>query len=251
MSFWKSFSSACAGLALYSGLTLSAQAAGLMQPINSGLPELQISQHHVHVVIEDGYATTTVEQQFHNPSNQQLEALYSFPVPEKAAVGEFVYWINDQPVVGEVVAKQQAREIYQQQKSAGKSVALTEQDDYRSFDSRIYPVAANADVRIKLDYIQPAHVDSGVGRFLYPLEDGGVDEVKNAFWTRNEVVQEQFSFTLDLRSSYPLDGVRLPKHPSANISQIDPQQWRISLSSSVQVDEANGRRRSGTGAGQP
>ena len=237
MSLWKQFTTLGTGLALCAGLSLSAEAAGLMKPANSQLPDLQISQHHVHVVIEDGYATTTVEQRFKNPNAQDLEALYSFPVPENAAVGEFVYWIDGKPVTGEVVAKQKARQVYEEQKAAGNRVAVTEQDDYRTFDSRIYPVEANGEVRIKLVYIQPAHIDSGVGRYLYPLEDGGVDEIKNAFWTRNEAVQEQFSFTVDLRSSYPLDDVRLPKHSAAQISQLDPQRWRIELGNQVAATE--------------
>nr|MDJ0834398.1 VIT domain-containing protein [Gammaproteobacteria bacterium] len=75
-----------AGLLVCSGASL---AAGLMTPINSGLEELKIRQHHVNVVIEDGYAVTQVEQVFFNPHAQDLEAVYSFPVPDKAAVGEF------------------------------------------------------------------------------------------------------------------------------------------------------------------
>ena len=31
-----------------------------------------------------------------------LEAVYSFPIPEKAAIGEFTFWIDGQPVTGEV-----------------------------------------------------------------------------------------------------------------------------------------------------
>ncbi|SFG86148.1 VIT and vWA domain-containing protein [Neptunomonas qingdaonensis] len=239
---WKQVISKCiGGVLLCAGVSLSAQAAGLMKPVNSVLPDLSIQQHHVNVLVEDGYVTTTVEQVFHNPSNSQLEAKYSFPVPERAAVGEFIYWINGQPVIGEVVAKQQAQQIYQQQKQAGNHVALTEKDGYRTFDSFIYPVEANADVRIKLVYIQAAHLDTNTGRYLYPLEDGGVDEQTNSFWSRNEIVQESFSFNMDIRSSYPLDGVRLPKHTNAIITQVSPQQWTVALSSSAQVDEGSGK----------
>ena len=53
-------------------------AAGLMTPAKDSLSELQIRQHHVDVVIEDGYAITTVNQVFSNPHNQVLEAIYSF-----------------------------------------------------------------------------------------------------------------------------------------------------------------------------
>ncbi|MFT6103578.1 MAG: Ca-activated chloride channel family protein [Granulosicoccus sp.] len=44
-----------------------ANAAGLMKPVNSGLPDLEIRKHHVGVTIEDGYITTSIVQAFHKP----------------------------------------------------------------------------------------------------------------------------------------------------------------------------------------
>jgi Ca-activated chloride channel family protein len=207
-------------------------AAGLLKPVNSQLPDLQVIEHHVDVVIEDGYATTTVEQVFRNPNNQNLEAVYSFPVPEKAAVGEFIYWINGNPVIGEVVEKQQAREVYEQQKQAGQQASLVEKDAYKTFDISIAQVMPQSDVRIRLVYLQPAHVDTGIGRYVYPLEEGGVDEAKLAFWSRNEQVLEQFSFNLSFRSSYPIDALRLPNHPNAKIDRVSDKEWNLSLSNS-------------------
>ncbi|WP_421867268.1 VIT and vWA domain-containing protein [Motiliproteus sp.] len=220
---------ACAAFGLLAGVSLSADAAGLLRPANSSLPELKIHSHQVKVVIEDGYATTRIDQVFTNPHSQDLEAVYSFPVPEQAAVGEFSYWIDGKPVTGEVVAKQQARQIYNDQKTAGNRTALTEQDDYRSFDSRVYPVKANDQVKIRLVYVQPAEIDNSIGRFLYPLEDGVVDEHKNAFWLRNEKVEQDFGFELELRSRYPIDELRMPQHPQAVISNQSPKHWHISL----------------------
>ncbi len=204
-------------------------AAGLLRPTNAQLPELTIKEHHVDVVIESGYVTTSIEQVFGNHHNQDLDALYSFPVPEKAAVGEFTYWIDGLPVVGEVVRKQKARKIYDQQKAAGQEVALVEKNAYKTFDISVSPVKAHSDVRIRLVYVQAVHVDLGVGRYLYPLEDGGVDEAALAFWSRNETVSEKFSFNLRLKSGYPLGAMRLPKHPAANIQQLSPQEWEVSL----------------------
>ncbi|MEW8045836.1 MAG: VIT and VWA domain-containing protein, partial [Candidatus Thiodiazotropha sp.] len=203
--------------------------AGLMTPKSANLPQLEIRQHHVEVTIEDGYAVTSVEQVFFNPNNAELEAIYAFPVPEKASVGEFTYWIEGKPVTGEVLEKQRAKEVYQQERDQGREAALTEQDSYRTFDSYVYPVKPQQDVRIRLVYIQPAHVDSGIGRYVYPLEEGGVDEQRLAFWSYNDVVTEAFSFDLKLRSSYPVDEMRLPQHPQATASSLSPQAWSVSL----------------------
>lgn len=222
-------------------ISLSSNAAGLMQPKQSSLPALQIRQHHVNVIIEDGYAITTVDQVFFNPNGQDLEAIYSFPVPEKASVGEFTYWIDNNPITGEVVEKERAREIYEQEKSQGREAAVTEQDEYKTFDISVFPVRAQSDVKIRLVYIQPTHVDSSIGRYVYPLEEGGVDEERLAFWSYNDAVTESFTFNVDLRSSYPVDEVRLPQHPQAQAQAISQQEWRIRMANqqgSVDIEES-------------
>jgi Ca-activated chloride channel family protein len=238
-SLWINAKRGAAALIATVVITQGVQAAGLMTPANSGIPALEIKQHHVDVVIEDGYAITTIDQTFFNPNTQPLEAIYSFPVPEKAAVGEFTYWIDGKAVTGEVLEKEQAREVYEQEKTQGRETAITEKDECRTFDSRVYPVQPQDDVRIRLVYIQPVHVDLGIGRYVYPLEEGGVDEEKLAFWTYNEVVEESFSFNLRQRSSYPIDSFRLPQHPQALITQHSAQSWEVAISNGQAGDDAD------------
>jgi len=196
-------------------ITSVSYGAGLLTPSNGQFPALEIKQHDVNVIIEDGYAITRVEQVFHNPHAQDLEAIYSFPVPEKAAVSEFTVWIDGKPVTGEVLEKQQARKVYESEKAAGREAGLTEKDEYKTFDISVTPVRAGQDAKIRFSYMQPAHVDTGIGRYVYPLEEGGVDEHKLAFWTANKKVKEKFSFNLELRSSYPVAALRLPNQPQA------------------------------------
>ena len=207
-------------------LTQDAGAAGLLTPADGSRAPLKIVDHAVSVVVEDGYAITTIEQTFANPNNADDEALYSFPVPKKAAVSEFTYWIDGKPVSGEVVEKQRARKIYEEEKKAGREAAYTEQDDYKTFDMKVWPVRAGQDVRVRLAYIQPTSLDTGVGRYLYPLQEGGVDEQKLAFWTANETVSGAFSFDLTLKPDYPVEAVRVPAHPAATVTQADGV-WRV------------------------
>ncbi|MCP4595307.1 VIT and VWA domain-containing protein [Neptuniibacter sp.] len=234
-------------------ITPVTNAAGLLKPNNANYSELKIKEHHVDVVIEDMYATTTVEQVFHNPNTSDLEAIYSFPVPEKAAVGEFSYWIDGNPVIGEVVEKKRARQIYEHEKQQGRETAIVEKDEYRTFDISVFPVKANQDVKIKLVYLQNTQTDTGIGRYVYPLEDGGVDEQKLSFWSRNEVVEEKFSFDVKLRTSYPVDGLRLPQHPNATLQQLNEHEWSASLinnavATSISDDDITSQQ---TNAGTP
>lgn len=217
--------------ALFAGLFVAAcsQAAGLLTPADGSLPPLDLKEQHVTVVIEDGYAVTTVAQVFHNPHAQDLEAIYSFPVPEHGAVGEFSLWIDGKPVTGEVLEKKEARRVYEEEKNAGRDAAITEKDSYKTFDISVSPVRAGQDTRTRLVYLQPAFVDTGIGRYVYPLDEGGVDEEKLAFWTANDKVSASFSFDLQLKSGYPVDAVRMPNQPQAQITQASPGEWSVHL----------------------
>ena len=95
-------------LALFGAGT--AFAAGLLIPQGQS-SSLDIRDHKVNVVVEAGYVVTEVDQVFINGGGSDVEAVYSFPVPSHAAVAEFTYWIDGSPVTGEVLKKQEARDL--------------------------------------------------------------------------------------------------------------------------------------------
>jgi Ca-activated chloride channel family protein len=228
-----------------------AQAAGLLTPKGAGLPPLDLRSQAVKVVIEDGYAVTTVEQVFFNPHGTDLEAIYSFPVPAHGAVGEFTLWIDGKPVVGEVLEKQEARRVYEEEKKAGRDAGLAEKDGYKSFELSVAPIRAGQETRTRLVYYQTATIDTGIGRYVYPLEEGGVDEQKMSFWTANPKVTGSFSFDLRLKSAVPVDAVRLPKHAQAVVRQVGPGEWTIHLGSAkpqVAAEDTSTASRSETAA---
>jgi Ca-activated chloride channel homolog len=217
-------------------------AAGLLTPSDGSLPTLEIRDHRVDVLIEDGYAITTVEQVFVNPHARDLEAQYSFPVPEHGTVVELTVWIDGRPVTGEVLEREDARQLYEQEKAAGRDAGITEKDSYRTFETRVSPVRATQDTRVRIVYLQPAPVDTGIGRYVYALEEGGVDEAKLAFWTANEQVTGDFSFDLRLKSAYPVAAVRMPNQPQATIQSHSEGEWSVHLGNRLSgIDDASAR----------
>ena len=233
----------------------NAQAAGQLVPKDGSLKPLQIRSQDVEVVIDGGYAVTTVDQVFHNPHSQDLAATYTFPVPRGGSVGGFVIWIDGKPVVGEVLPKKKARRVYQEEKSAGRQAGITEQDGHKSFDVDVARVPAGQDTRIRLRYFQVAAVDTGNGRYVYPLEDGGVDEQRKAFWSEDSAVQEHFGFHLLLRWGYPVDALRVPDRADARVRQLSDREWEVRIdhgaAGAAGCADTGGRNRRGddTGAG--
>ncbi len=196
------------------------QAAGLLKPKSGNQDTISIKSHHVDVTINNGFARTEVDQVFHNSCDTDLEALYSFPLPKDASLSELSLWINGQEVTGEVLEKEKARQVYDDQKAKENQTAIAEKDSYKTFNISVYPVAAQNDTRVRLVYYQPLEIDLNIGRYVYPMEEGGVDEERIAFWSVDSTVTESFNFDLTLKSAQPIKDVRLPGQPNALIENM-------------------------------
>src|SRR5690242_11996351 len=94
---------------LWTGL---APGQGLLIPENKDLAPLAMVNHDVKIHVEDQAAVTRVTQTFRNPTSQQLEATYVFPIPKGAGVKKFVMWVDGKEVSGELVEAEKARTIY-------------------------------------------------------------------------------------------------------------------------------------------
>ena len=130
---------------------------------------LEIEEQTVDVTINNGIAVTTVEQTFRNLEDRQVEALYMFPVPQGASVANFSMWIHGKEMVGEVVEKERAREIYESYKIPRRDPGLLEQVDFKSFELRIFPIEAGAQQRIQISYYQQLDFDHDWATYVYPL----------------------------------------------------------------------------------
>ena len=204
--------------ALFAAATV--HGAGLLKPIGALDSGASIKSHRVDVVINNGFAQTTVDQVFVNHADQDYEAIYSFPLPKEASLSELSLWIDGKEVVGEVLEKEKARKAYEKQVAQGKETALAEKNDFKTFDISVGRIKAGQDTRVRIVYYQPVRIDLNIGRYVYPLAEGGVDDERIAFWEADDRVQEQFSFNMKLKSAFPLKDVRMPGYDqTAQISK--------------------------------
>jgi Ca-activated chloride channel family protein len=208
------------GVTLLVTLGLSqAQGAGLLKPLNGQDSKVHIQSHQVNVTINNGFAKTEVDQVFVNGGDYDMEAIYTFPLPKRASLSEVSLWIDGQEVIGEVLEKKRARKIYEDQKSQGNETALAEKDDFKTFNIHVGQVRAHSETRIRCVYYQPLEIDLNIGRYLYPLAEGNVDEERIAFWSVDDTVQGTFSFNLELKSAFPVKDVRLPGYQDKAVIQ--------------------------------
>ncbi len=212
------------------GVATSAFAAGTLTPVGATHSPIQIRDHHVDIVINNGFARTEVTQTFFNPNAQDLEAIYAFPVPKSASLSEMTIWAGEKELQGEVLPKAQATQVYEEEKAAGNDTGLAAKNSYQTFEFRVSPVRAGAETRVRFVYYQPLEIDTGIGRYLYPLEDGGTDDAGASFWTQNKQVEGNLSIALELKSAAPIADVRVPGFETATaVEKLADGHYRVKL----------------------
>ncbi len=185
-----------------------AEAAGLLIADGGFGGVLEIKEHDVDVTINNGIAVTDVTQVFLNTENRQVEALYTFPVPKGASVANFSMWINGKEMIGEVVEKERAREIYNSYKRKRQDPGLLEQVDYKTFEMRVFPINANAEQKVRITYYQELNIDHDRGTYVYPLATvtrKGIDSNTTG----------KFAINVEVKSAIPLVSVNSPSHGDA------------------------------------
>jgi Ca-activated chloride channel family protein len=224
-------------LGIVSALTLcagTATAAGTLTPVSASTAPMEIREHHVNVVLDNGFSKTEVDQTFFNPNSVPVDAVYEFPVPKDAALSEMEIDLGDKKLRGEVTAKEQAQAIYDQQKQSGATAGLATKNGYQTFQFDVSQIPPGKEARMTFVYYEPASIDTSVGRYLYPLQDGGTrDEAASSFWTRNEQVTTAFSFDLELKSAAPIADVRLPGYEGATTEQLGEGHYKLHLDSAT------------------
>ncbi len=203
-----------------------ARAAGMLIADGGLGGQLEIKEHSVKVTINNGIAVTQVTQVFQNLENKQVEALYTFPVPNNASVASFSMWIDGKEMVGEVLEKDKARQIYNSYKQQKRDPGLLEQVDYKTFEMRVFPIAARAQQKVQVVYYQELDVDHDWATLVYPL----------ATTTRGRIdshARGKFSMTVDVKSEVPVVAMESPSHPKDfAIAQHNAKYFQASLETS-------------------
>jgi Ca-activated chloride channel family protein len=133
------------------------------------MPWLTIRYHRVNVTIEDQVAITHVEQDFVNEYDWEAEGTYVFPLPDGAAVSEFAMWVDGKRVEGSILEADEARAIYEGIVRRRRDPALLEYMGRGAVQARIFPIPAGGSRKVELEYSQVLPVESGMVRYVYPL----------------------------------------------------------------------------------
>lgn len=123
----------------------------------------------VEINIEGMVSSATVDQVFTNTSEEPIEAVYVFPLPQNAAVHDMKMVINDRLIQGAVKEKEEARHAYETAKDRGKRASLTEQQRPNIFTSSVANIMPGDTVIVRLTYVETLHYEDGTFTLRFPM----------------------------------------------------------------------------------
>ncbi|MCX5788542.1 MAG: VIT domain-containing protein [Elusimicrobia bacterium] len=118
------------------------------------------------------FASVEVSQRYVNPHKERLEAIYTFPLPDNAAVTDMFMRIGDRVVTSEVHEREKAKRIYDEAKSAGRTAALLDQERPNIFTQSVANLEPGTTVFVHIRYVHEVAYDAGRFRFVFPMVVG-------------------------------------------------------------------------------
>jgi hypothetical protein len=204
---------------LFLAAAAPALAQGLVIPDEPDLPPLALVRHRVRVEIDRQASVTTIEQVFLNNTDRQLEAQYVFPIPRGATMSRFTMLVNGKEKAGEVVEKNQARQIYNSIVRRAEDPGLLEYLGGEIFRANIFPVAPRGSQTITLRFEQILNAQDSLVNYTYPVR---------ASTRRGPTVQGEFSIEATIKSAAPILNVYSPSH-AITVARPDDREARVTF----------------------
>ncbi|MCP4696034.1 MAG: VWA domain-containing protein, partial [Gammaproteobacteria bacterium] len=136
--------------------------------------KLEMPLQHTDVQIEvSGFvALATVTQRYHNPFDRPIEAVYTFPLPDDAAVDDMRMTIGERTIKGIIKRRQEARRIYEEARDRGQRASLLEQERPNIFTQSVANIMPGDNISITIRYVNILDYSEGDYELVFPMVVG-------------------------------------------------------------------------------
>jgi Ca-activated chloride channel homolog len=161
-----------------SGSVVSAQntaTQGALQVVDSsGTPKAVCPLKHTDVKAQiSGFlARVTVTQEFENPFKETIEAVYTFPLPQNAAVDDMTMLVGDRTVRGKIMRREEAEAVYEAAKNKGQTASLLNQERPNIFTQSVANILPGEKIKITINYVETLKYEDGSYEFVFPMVVG-------------------------------------------------------------------------------
>jgi len=182
-------------------------------------------------------ADVEVTQEFKNPFNTPIEAIYVFPLPHNASVNSMEIQIDDRNILGFIEKKEEARKIYEEAKKEGYLTGLLEQKRPSVFSQSLANIKEGSSIRVKIRYTEVLEYDGGNYEFVFPVVVGPrynppslpeSERIDLQYLEPGERTGHDISLEVHLNAGIPLKDITSPSH-EINISKTNENEALISL----------------------
>jgi Ca-activated chloride channel family protein len=136
------------------------------------LIDLPLKHTKVSIEVTAFVARTTVEQVFANPFDEPVEAVYTFPLGDRAAVDDFELTVGERTIRGEIKRREEARRAYDAARAAGYQAALLEQERPNIFTQSVANLEPGKKITVRLRCVETLRYERGTYRLAFPLVVG-------------------------------------------------------------------------------
>ncbi|ERT04851.1 von Willebrand factor type A domain protein [Lyngbya aestuarii BL J] len=172
-----------------------------------------------------------VKQSFENPLTQPMEAVYTFPLPDEAAVDQMEIKIGDRIIKGNIKKREEAQQIYQTAKQQGRTAGLLEQQRDNIFTQSLANIKPGEEIEVIIRYSDSLKFEKGDYEFVFPMvvgpryipgqaidESGDTDQVPDASKITPPIVPpgtrsgQDIGVTVEINAGLPISQVRSTSH---------------------------------------
>ncbi len=117
-------------------------------------------------------ARATVTQEFENPFKEEIEAVYTFPLPQNAAVDDMTMIVGDRTVRGKILQREEAEAVYEAAKNRGQTASLLNQERPNIFTQSVANILPGEQIKITISYVETLKYEDGSYEFVFPMVVG-------------------------------------------------------------------------------
>jgi Ca-activated chloride channel family protein len=137
-----------------------------------GVQSFPLKHTDVRAEIVGNVARVEVTQSFHNPYDKKIEAVYVFPLPNRAAVDDMTIQVGERTIQAIIKKRAEARKIYEAARKAGHVAALLDQERPNIFTQSVANILPGNEVEVKIRYFEALPYESAAYEFSFPMVVG-------------------------------------------------------------------------------
>jgi len=161
------------------------QTGGLFATVNGQQQVFPLEHTQVATKIAGNVSRVEVTQTFTNPFDHPLEAVYKFPLPDEAAVDDMEIQLDDRIIRGVIKKRQEAKQIYEKAKKAGKTAGLLEQERANVFTQSLANIKPGESIQVTIRYTDSLKFEGGDYEFAFPMVVAPRYKAGNSFGSKH------------------------------------------------------------------